>query len=58
MAGAWEAEESRDVYLPTRRHLISGRCLPALAWSAKGGFLNGQSRVEHGTRGCVTITMD
>jgi hypothetical protein len=46
MLGAWKAEESRDVYLPTRLHLISGRCLPALAWSAKDRFLNGQSRVN------------
>jgi hypothetical protein len=45
MAGAWEAASFRDVYLPTRLHLISGRRLPALAWSAKGRFLNGQSRV-------------
>jgi hypothetical protein len=45
MAGAWEAKSFRDVYLPTRPHRISGRRLPALAWSAKGQFLNGQSRV-------------
>jgi len=48
MAEAWEVESFRDVYLPTRLHLISGRCLPALAWSAKGRFLNGQSRVIKG----------
>ena len=36
IAGAWEAESFRDVYLLTRLHLISGRRLPALAWSAKG----------------------
>jgi hypothetical protein len=46
MAEAWEAESFRDVYLPTRLHRISGRRLPALAWSAKGRFLNGQSRAE------------
>jgi hypothetical protein len=45
-AGAWEAEEFREVYLPTRRHFISGQHIPALAWSAKGRFLNGQSRVK------------
>jgi hypothetical protein len=45
IAGAWEAESFRDVYLPTRLHRISGRCLPALAWSAEGRFRNGQSRV-------------
>jgi hypothetical protein len=46
VAGAWEAASFGDVYLPTRLHLISGRRLPALAWSVKGRFLNGQSRVE------------
>src|SRR5918996_1351260 len=45
IAGAWEAESFRDVYLPSRLHLISGRRPPALALSAKDRFLNGQSRV-------------
>ncbi len=31
MAGAWEAESFRDVYLATRPHLISGRYLLTLA---------------------------
>ena len=39
IAGAWEAESFRDVYLPTRLHLISRWRLPALAWSAEGRFL-------------------
>jgi len=46
MAGAWEAESFRDIYFPTRHHRISGRRLPALAWSAKGRFLIGQSRLQ------------
>jgi hypothetical protein len=45
MAGAWEAESFRDVYLLTRLHRISRPRLPALAWPATGRFLNGQSRV-------------
>ena len=45
MAGVWETEPGRDVYLSTRRHRISGWHLPALAWSAKGPFPNGQSQV-------------
>jgi hypothetical protein len=47
IAGAWEAEEFHDVYPPSRLQLISGRCLPTLAWPTKGRFLNGQSRVRH-----------
>jgi len=45
MAGAWEADSFRNMYLPTRLHLISGWRMLALAWSAKGQFLNRQSRV-------------
>jgi hypothetical protein len=45
VAGAWEADEFRDVYLLTGLHLISGWRLPTPAWPPKGRFLNGQSRV-------------
>jgi hypothetical protein len=52
IAGAWEAKSFRDVYLPSRLPRISRRRLPALAWSAKGRFLNGQSRVGMNSFNC------
>jgi hypothetical protein len=42
MAGGWQAESFRNMGLSTRFHLISGRRMLALAWSANGRFLNGQ----------------
>ena len=56
IAGEWEAEQFRDVYLPTRLHQISGWPLPTLAWSAESRFLNCQSRVR--MLGCDRISGD